>query len=49
LAGRKLDPLGPNDLEALADAIGAAANASAEKTGAGFAGKAKNKIKEAAK
>jgi ABC-2 type transport system ATP-binding protein len=46
LAGQALAPLGPNDLAALADAIGAAANASAEKA---IAGKAKNKTKEAAK
>ena len=46
LAGQKLAPLGPNDLAALADAIGAAANVSDEKA---VAGKAKNKIKEAAK
>jgi ABC-2 type transport system ATP-binding protein len=46
LAGQKLAPLGPNDLAALADAIGVAANASDEKA---VAGKAKNKIKEAAK
>jgi ABC-2 type transport system ATP-binding protein len=49
LAGKKLAPLGPRDLEALVDAIGAAANASESKAGAAFAGKAKNKIKEAAK
>jgi len=46
LAGQTLAPLGPNDLAALADAIGAAANASAEKA---IAGRSRNKIKEAAK
>jgi ABC-2 type transport system ATP-binding protein len=49
LAGKKIAPLGPRDLEALAYAIGAAVNASEAKAVAAFAGKAKNKNKEAAK
>ncbi len=49
LAGEKLAPLGPDDLAALADALGAAANASEAKAGAASARWAKGKMKEAAK
>ncbi|MCE1196309.1 ABC transporter ATP-binding protein [bacterium] len=49
LAGEKLAPLGPDDLEALAAAIGAAASAAEARAGAAQAAKAKNKMKEAAK